>query len=289
MKEITNIADYINQIDRINTYKKILGGTKIYRGCPNKDFEFIPSIGRQISDNTRNEYITFETIITKKAQLKMPELFLNHKYPIQILTTVQHYGLPTRLLDFTRSSLVALYFACQDTNADIDGKVTIYNESEFNINTCYSPIVNAIAEISSLDNIQIELENYIYYLETKSYWSFFDYNGRTLEEKMKKVKTMFRPVFFEPENNFERLKRQQGLFLLFPNKFGNYNNNSYITQKLQQWKPKKESIIEIIIPNKIKNKLLNSLKNMGITKSFLFPEPEHICVDIKEELPNSYF
>ena len=43
---------------------------------------------------------------------------------------MQHYGIPTRLLDFSLNPLIALYFAVTD-NQDKDGKVilAIVNEN----------------------------------------------------------------------------------------------------------------------------------------------------------------
>jgi len=44
------------------------------------------------------------------------------------LALMQHYGLPTRLLDWTESVLVAAYFAvCDENHADKNGKIWILN------------------------------------------------------------------------------------------------------------------------------------------------------------------
>lgn len=43
-----------------------------------------------------------------------PESFQGLSSNFEILSKMQHYGLPTRLLDFTVNPLVSLYFACAD-------------------------------------------------------------------------------------------------------------------------------------------------------------------------------
>ena len=62
----------------------------------------------------------------------------------------QHFALPTRMLDFSYSYDVALFFACHDAKGkynDCDGKVFIFNKSKYerilkDLNKLSSQIIN---------------------------------------------------------------------------------------------------------------------------------------------------
>ena len=75
------------------------------RGQKNKSWEIRPSA-------FRNNLLSRESELVKDAYLRAPLEFSNLG-PFEQLTKLQHYGLPTRLLDVTLNPLVALYFACE--------------------------------------------------------------------------------------------------------------------------------------------------------------------------------
>ncbi|MCB5383968.1 FRG domain-containing protein [Blautia glucerasea] len=60
------------------------------------------------------------------------------------LTMMQHYGLPTRLLDWSESPLVALYFALSEKKDDIDAAVWIMNPMKLNKKVGYGEYVPPI-------------------------------------------------------------------------------------------------------------------------------------------------
>ncbi len=287
---VNSLIDYINQVNNFTLPKEnvVSKSIKLFRGLSDHEYDYMPKIGRYINKNVANIPVIFEDKMINKAKLKMPELFTGDVFPIQTIIKLQHYGLPTRILDFTYNALVALYFACQSNENENpkDGKVLIFSESEDDIFSCYSPFVNAIADMRDVSSFtESNFNDYIKYLETRDYWKFSDYDSVNLDKIRERLSE---PIFFEPELNSERIKRQQGLFLIFPNTINesSSSNNLLIKEKLAVWKPK--NYTEIIIPSNFKNKILRGLVELGITKSFLFPEPENICKDIFNDFKDRF-
>lgn len=69
---------------------------------------------------------------------------------------MQHYGIPTRLLDFSLNPLIALYFAVTD-NQDKDGKVILVIVNENRIEYENSTKMQALACLSYTDKISVNI------------------------------------------------------------------------------------------------------------------------------------
>lgn len=96
-------------------------GEWIFRGVTDCDHRLIPKIGRP---GSRKDRVSGDSIaFSPEGETKMLEEFRRVGRPylpqydltnLELLAIGQHHGLPTRLLDWTESPLVAAYFAAEN-------------------------------------------------------------------------------------------------------------------------------------------------------------------------------
>jgi hypothetical protein len=155
IRYIESVSDFLNDIKGI---KNKSGYTLFYRGHSDKNYELKPSIYRN------ENFIKNEDKIYRETIAKVPYDF-NGKSSIESLALMQHYGVPTRILDLTTNALVALYFACEESKkineteeksffrkVNIDGEVIIFSIP--NESVCYSDSdkVTILANLSKYEN-----------------------------------------------------------------------------------------------------------------------------------------
>ena len=109
-----------------------------YRGHANKEWELEPTAYRVYPDG--KSYRDVELQMYQEMLRRNPQAFQNCNTTFECLIKMQHYGLPTRLLDLTQSPLVALYFCCCEKNGSnknneekCDGEVLIVQATKTDV------------------------------------------------------------------------------------------------------------------------------------------------------------
>lgn len=142
MNGVLMLATLLMKTREINSFiefheivKDFSGANFLFRGQQDYDWELIPKIGRPEFLKTVPIYFKEESII--RGWLRYSSQLLVNK-PIDQwdeLTLAQHHGLATRLLDWTKNPLVALFFASFDFNSDVDASVFILDFKNETIKT----------------------------------------------------------------------------------------------------------------------------------------------------------
>lgn len=248
---IIHVQDYIKRISNIIDSKDTDNFIITYRGeCKEYPTPCVPNIYRE-------EYLKTYDFFEKNIfdEMRANKISKGEKY-LENAISAQHDGFPSRLLDVSYNSLVALYFAItpyyrlKETEYDEDnGKVFL-----FFIDKLFCP---------TGDNITKAYEEIIRNKNTFLNNSIFSKNHKLIDHL--KI------------NN--RIIAQQGAFILFQG-----NDVDHLPKYMYE---------EILIPANAKKTLRKELKDFfGIHTGSIYPEAENLIEEIKKKslsIENSTF
>lgn len=108
IREYKNLSEYLSQ-------RLWDQNTMIFRGVSNSSYQLIPSIGRRKHKDLDCLYNFEKQIFDDFKQKAYPYMSHEPRNDYEWLFLAQHYGISTRLLDWTENPLIALYFACEQS------------------------------------------------------------------------------------------------------------------------------------------------------------------------------
>lgn len=189
---------------------------------------------------------------------------------IDYLYIMQHYDIPTRLLDFSTDSLIALYFAVStahvkknvqgDVEKEIEDFLTYKGDSESGasvhiidpayVNEKTSRFENISDEILDIENINLEI-----------------------------LSQIDCPLCIKTENRDLRIVKQKGVFMLF----------GYFYKSYEQYEIFNSRTTKIFIPNSCRLAIKEELKErFKISHSFVYPDIKGISLEIIDNIEEKY-
>ena len=242
-KEINNISELLKHlVEDLGEYDEDIW----FRGQSDSTWKLSPGLFRFSVGPSES------TLLTK---FKQSAAFLLDKSPkddFDWLFLMQHYGVPTRLLDWTESPLTALYFAIEDNKFD---------KSESALWLLKPIELNKIAKITS------DEKNFIP--------SFDDEYLKNYDVSNMKFKRNFAlsPVATIATRNNPRIQAQLGVFTIH-----------HLDKKPIEEFCLNNEIIKYIIPVDSKTNLRKELDLLSINKFSQFPEIASIGELLKKRL-----
>lgn len=173
------------------------------------------------------------------------------------LFLMQHHGAPTRLLDWTKSILVGLFFVVNQHSSE-DGELWVI----------YPPALN---KHNGYFGLPLPRCSILKYLAAEPHHN----NPQKLSDEFGLKEIPKYPHAIDPPLHYPRMVAQLSAFTIHPRPQAQCTIPEIMTDE--------ELLVRYIIPSGCKKKILSDLAALGITRITLFPDLDSLSHDIVQE------
>ena len=258
VEQITTL-EQINKIIWDQQYQSTLMRNRspyLYRGLPNSNYHLVTSLRRNCKEKKNDIELAILRNFVKYAALEDPAL----KTSIwRQMIVGQHHGLPSRLLDWTYSVLIALHFATSGENLDDMSK-----------NAAVLWQIDILEMNKRLPkNYQTTLKNESAFLMTVDMMDSLTRGGNTYDILNRYDSDMGTAsmVFLEPPSIDQRIIGQYSYFSIIPSRIENLQDDTGIETYLDET----QNTVKYIISTDLKWRIRDMLDQMNINERILFP------------------
>ena len=251
-------------------FDKLSGPCWVFRGQSNSRWRLTTSLERiAASRNLALDRAESRLIAAFKSRA---HLYTRDVPPVnddlEWVALMQHHGCPTRLLDFTRSPYVALYFAIEKVASNGECAVWAINNQ-----ACDERAIYRIEHLQEWGGEQVLSQEDLFDRSIAGKLSTADLFGKVfLRNRFSLVCTV------QPVRHNHRIASQQGCFLCH----GNVSSGGFECNLLVQlttgkdpeycfpvWNP--PQIFRLRVPDRLRGDIVRELKRMNISRAGLFP------------------
>jgi hypothetical protein len=211
--------------------------TMWFRGQADESWALLPSVYRKRYEKADEDSYRHEFQLRAYPHLSEATYAPTNLWEWYFL--MQHYGVPTRLLDWTESSLVGLFFALFDPDERCDSKDgTVWILDPWYLN-------------ESVANLGDVLPRYSARMLSRYIWPIW--GRRNLPAGV---------AAFEPPANSKRLAAQRGKFTV----------HGKARLALETYPSLLQGLVRIVVPASAKPRVKRQLTAAGITEGVIFPD-----------------
>ena len=255
---IHNLAEYTVVVQEASAFRE---SPLWYRGSGKSSYPLVPTLYRHPTAKSFEQLMQLESeIMNRFRERSLPYLTRNldnDEKGWEWLFLMQHYGVPTRLLDWTENPLFALLFATIYADHEWDG-----GEVNYFHDACVWVLDPVIWNQWALNHMTYQ----------GAIISVGDHYAGSYAPQQPRLDAMLNePIAIYGTYNSPRIVAQRGMFTIFGRS----------TDPMEQKEVPDNVLLKLVIPKDNIPSVIIELASMGITDATIFPDLDGLARELK--------